>query len=137
MNSAEYYLEWGQDFIVTPNGSIQMATGWDQVRQRIERRLLTNPAETLPDGEPVEPDYLYDTSYGLGAGKLIGQPRTKQLLGQILQVVNAGVMVDDAVSNAAPPSVSLYVINPSETLLIIGVDLLTGEVGQIAIATTP
>lgn len=129
------YMEWGEDLVLTPGGSLQMASGWDEVRQRIERRLLTNPLEVLPDGEPVTPDYIFDTTYGLGIPKYVGQNPTQDQLNQLRQKTNQGVMIDDQVSNAYPPGISLYKgSNPFELLMIIRVVLKSGQPGQIALS---
>ena len=130
------YLEWGQDLVVLPNGSIQLASGWDEVRQRIERRLLTSPLEVLPSGAKVPPDYIWDVNYGLGVGKLVDQNLDANFLGAIRQKCNEGVMVDADVSDANPPGVALYKINPYTTYLVIGVTLKNGTPGTITIQST-
>lgn len=130
------YLEWGGDFVVTPNGSLQWASGWDEVRQRIERRIITNPLEVLPSGEAVPPDYIFDTNYGLGYAKLVNQNLNNTMLSTIKQRAYQGVTVDDAVSGAYPPQISLYSPIPGELILVLGVTLKTGEQGQIAISSS-
>src|SRR5262249_35364627 len=127
------YLEWGSDLVLTPKGSIQLATGWDENRQRIERRMLTWPLEVLPDGTAVAPDYIFDTDYGIGLPKLVGQPITQQLLGSIRQRVNQGVMVDAGVSNRTVPGIQLFRTTPGELLLIISVPLQNQPPGRIAV----
>lgn len=129
------YMEWGEDLVITPNGSLQLARGWDEARQRIERRLFTNAQEVLPGNVVVAPDYLFDINYGIGCAKKVGEPMNADLLGDIRQRVNQGVMVDDAVSDALPPSIQMFRQQNGTLLLIIGVPLKTGEVGQIAIQT--
>ena len=55
-NSFDFFLEWGQDLVLSSTGTIQTATGLDRVRQRIIRRFLTNGSQVLPNGNYTPPD---------------------------------------------------------------------------------
>jgi hypothetical protein len=128
------YLEWGEDFVLTPKGSLQMATGWDEVRQRIERFLLTNALAAAGDGSIIPPDYLFDTNYGLGAGRRVDENITPDTIGSIQQKVYQAVMSDPDVDDSFPPSIALYRQTDHTLLLVIGVKTKSGFPGRVAIS---
>jgi hypothetical protein len=118
---ATAFLEWGGDFVVTPSGSIQIAQGWDQIRQRIIRRIVTNPAQQLPDGNFTPPDYIFHPLYGLGLGSLVDQnfddSFTKDLEGRI----TAGVLADSQVDQSFVPTFQYYRPNPGSLVVVVTV----------------
>lgn len=130
------YLEWGQDLVLTPNGSLQLATGWDEVRQRILRRMLTNPAFTAPDGRPIQADYIFDDTYGIGLPVLVGGNLTSQLFEQLKQAITKGVLLDAAVDTSQPPAIVFQQPDPQTMIISVQVILLTGQVGQIVLQVT-
>lgn len=107
------YLEFGQDFIINPNGGLQTAVGWDEVRQYIERFLLTNSQTLEPSGVYVLPDYIFHPNYGLGVLALVGElilpTEIANLESLCLQAVAA--MTDangnPIISNNPPPQVTV------------------------------
>ena len=131
------FLEWGGDLILENRTSLQLATGWDLVRQRIERRIITNSAQQLPDGTFTTADYIFDQNYGIGAGKMIGQPFDEQFVATLYQRIQAGVLADAAVSTTIPPSIQLIQTNGGNTLwCVVGVTLANGNTGQIALSVS-
>lgn len=128
------YLEWGSDLVLTPNGGLQMAVGWDLVRQRILRKLLTNDQTVLPSGDAVPADYFFHTDYGLGLPRLVDQDLTRTFLGRMRQHILYAVLTDPDVAPTPPPTVSFRKPVPPHTLIVIvGVFLKSGEPGKIAI----
>lgn len=117
-NSTTLWLEWGGDLVVSQNGSLSMATGWDQVRQRILRRLLSNPAFTLGDGTPVAPDLIFDTSYGIGCRRRLGELWIPSEQTAILSMVEQAVLVDEGIDATRTPTIVLDQNNHIITMLI-------------------
>jgi len=69
---------WGGDVILGLTGDFSRASHADRSKQRVLRRLLTNPG-----------DYIFHPAYGAGLPKLVGQaidlPKTQALIrGQML-----------------------------------------------------
>lgn len=128
----DIYLEWGSDLIITPNGSIQTAVNWDQVRERIIRRIFTNRAERLPDGSYTVPDYIFDIAYGESGGALIDQNPTQAWLRDFNRRVRQGVLADAAVD---PGSVPTTVVRKygSTYQIFVNVKLINGQPGQVSI----
>ena len=127
------YLEWNSDFVLTPAGSLQLATGWDSVRQRIERRIITNPAQQLPSGISTPADYVFDSAYGVGAGSLVGQPYNQNFIASLRQKIQAGVLSDAAVDTSVPPSINVTTPQNDAVWAVVGVTLASGNVGTIAL----
>ncbi len=55
--------QFGGDLSVGPTGDLAVVDGAELGRQRVLRRLLTNPG-----------DYLWALDYGAGLGQFVGQP---------------------------------------------------------------
>jgi hypothetical protein len=115
-NPISVSLPWGQDLIVTPDGSIEFCTGDQKIQQRIIRRYYTCPAEKLEGEPPIVGDYLMDQTYGLGASRLIGQPISPKLAAKLTQKINAAVLVDESVDTTQPPDITLYATPGSNTV---------------------
>lgn len=135
-NPLTQYLDWNSDAILTPAGSIQSASGWDIVRQRIVRRMLTNPAQTLPSGYFTPPDYIFHPKYGIGLASLVDEAEGSQSLAELEQKISKGVLEDTAVDSSAPPSIQFSKPNINTFWILIGVTLVNGTAGTIAIGST-
>lgn len=129
-NNAAIYLELGEDLVVSPSGGILMASGWDQIRQRIMRRLFTNPELKLADGEIIPADYIFDKDYGIGINQLIDEPITSTFLSNLTRRIKQGVMVDEGVDASKDPAIDYFVANQS-VYVQITVTLTTGLQGQL------
>lgn len=129
----DMYCEWNNDFILTPSGDIQTAVGWDEVRQRIIRRLITNSAQVLPDGTTTAPDYVFHPLYGIGAGSLVGQNPTPAYIADLTGRINSAVMSDDAVDPGHVPTVVFSQPALNTWLVQIRVFLANGQVGRVSV----
>ena len=127
------YLEWNQDLILTANGSVLMCSGWDEVRERIIRRFLTNSALPLPDGSTTPPDYVFDVQYGLGAGALIDQNPDAAWQAAFSRRMREAVVADTAVSPSLLPSISLTTSTSGVTQVFVSVQLISGQQGKFSL----
>jgi phage baseplate assembly protein W len=90
---AELWHQFGSDLSLSATGDLLTASGSEQTRQRILRRLLTNPG-----------DYIWHPDYGAGLGRFIGQPgRVKQIQG----VIRAQVLQEPTVARTPPPTITV------------------------------
>lgn len=129
-----FYLEWNGDLVLTPNGSVLMADGWDEVRERIIRRFLTNSALPLPDGSTTPPDYVFSPKYGLGAGALIDQNPDDQFMAQLTRRIREAVVADAATDPGSLPSIKIT--RPMIGLLQIFVGIRLAGGGQRSLSLT-
>lgn len=127
------YLEWNGDLVLTPNGSVLMASGWDEVRERIIRRFLTNSALPLPDGSTTPPDYVFSPSYGLGAGALIDQNPDQMFRQNFTRRMREAVVADAATDPGSLPSISLTTPMIGAIQIYVGINLISGQQGSFSI----
>ncbi len=104
--SMDTYCDWNGDLVLTANISIQYAIGWDQLRQRIVRRILTNSAQQLPDGTYTPADYVYAPSFGEGAGAMVDQNPTHAYVLAMQQKINQGVLAETALAGVGTPEIT-------------------------------
>ena len=78
----------GGDIDSSSTGDLRTATGSERTKQRILRRLLTNPGE-----------YLFHPGYGAGLGKKVGEP-VKPGEWIKLMLIQGGVSVSSAYIDA-------------------------------------
>src|ERR1700722_12293938 len=93
----DLYLELGSDFILNAGGDVQLADGWDEVRQRIERLIFTNAAGFQSDGTPILAQYIFEPTYGLSASARVGNTVTKDMINQMTSIIYQGVLADPGV----------------------------------------
>lgn len=136
MSGADLSLDWNGDLTVTPSGSIQPAVGWTQVRQRIIRRIITNPARRLPDKTFTPADDVFAPDFGIGLGALVDQAFDQDFQAELERRIAQGVLEDVDVDTTIPPSIVFRRPNPSTLWIVIGVTLLTGQPGTISLKVT-
>lgn len=129
----DFYLDWNSDFRITPNGSLQTAVGWDQVRQRIVRRIITNSSQLLPDGTRTPADYVFDPAFGIGAGALVDQNVDADYIAGLERRISRGVLEDSAVESTTPPTIQYVQPNNETFWAVVSVLLKSGVPGQIAL----
>lgn len=136
MSDLDLWLDWNSDLILTPSGSVQMATGWDATRQGIVRSLITNPAQELPDGTITTPDYVFEPEYGVGLGKMVDQDFGAVTLSTLEQKIQNAVLSDPGVDSSVPPSVLFNQPNNYTLDIVISVVQVNGQPGTIALQVT-
>jgi hypothetical protein len=132
----DLYLDYNGDLVLAQDGIPQVATNWDQVRQRILRRMLTNPSQTLPSGVKTQADYIFHQDFGFGMGALVDGDFTQGFLEDLKNRISRAVFSDVDVAPSIPPTVKFNRPNLSTLWIIIGVTLVTGLPGQISIKVT-
>ena len=117
-------LEWGGDFTLTvPKGGISLVSGSDLTRQRLIRRLLTNPG-----------DYIFDTTYGAGLGRFIGSPIN---INQIRGLVNTQALLERTVDKVLSVTVESDNIGYVNCTIIYTDKSDTGKQQILALTVTP
>ena len=129
----DLYLEWNGDLVLTANGSVQFAVGWDEIRERIIRRILTNSASQLPDGSTTPPDYIFDPTYGLNGAAMVDQNPTQDFISRLKHRIRAGVLADAAIDPGTDPVINIDQPRPDIFRIFVSVTLIGGQTGQIAI----
>src|SRR6195256_1132934 len=87
--------QWGSDLMIGATGDIGTVAGPLLGKQRVLRRLLTNPG-----------DYIWQIDYGAGLARFIGQP-TNAL--QIRAVVRGQIFKEATVARQPEPVIDVEV----------------------------
>lgn len=85
--------EFGDDLIAGATGDLALAEGAALGRQRVLRRLLTNPG-----------DYVWQPDYGAGLGRFVGEPAAPA---RIRAVVRSQIFRERAVARSPEPVVEV------------------------------
>jgi hypothetical protein len=128
-----FWLDWQRDFLLTPSGSIQTAAGWDTYRQRVVRRIITNPAQQLPDGTFTPADYVFVPTFGEGLGSLVDQDFSADNLADTERRISLGVLADSETLTSVPPNIIFQRPSVSQVNIFISVATVSGQSGTIAI----
>jgi hypothetical protein len=84
---------FGQDIDFDPGGDVATSDGMDLDKERILRRLLTNPGE-----------YIWHGQYGAGLARFLGQPASVQ---SISSVARGQIFKEASVARNPSPSISV------------------------------
>ena len=84
---------FGEDLAVGPTGDLALVSGAERGRQRVLRRLLTNPG-----------DYIFQPAYGAGLARFVGRPVSAA---QIRAVVRSQIFKERAVARSPEPDIAV------------------------------
>jgi hypothetical protein len=85
----------GQDIGLSPTGDVGRVNGSDRSRQRVLRRLLTNPGE-----------YLTHPAYGAGLARFVGSVTD---VGAITAAIRGQMLLESSVAKTPAPKIN---VNP-------------------------
>mgnify|MGYP000849634676 CR=1 FL=1 len=112
--------EFGADIVAGPTGDLALAEGVALVRQRLLRRLLTNPG-----------DYIWPPQYGAGLGRFVGQPASAA---RIRAVVRSQIFREPAVARSPEPVVDVRAGDDGRVFVSIRyADADTGETQSLSL----
>lgn len=101
------YLDQGEDFALSSSGGLKLADGWEEIRQRILRRLHTNPQSVLDDRSLVAADYYFHPDYGAGLPRKVGAKMSKEFLFELHRIIMEGTVIDQGIDVTIPPTVKV------------------------------
>lgn len=118
---ADLSLTYGGDLGFSASGDLALATQETLTRQRVLRRLLTNPG-----------DYFWHLSYGAGLGQYVGAAGGQTLVGA---VATAQMRLESRIARQPAPSVN--VAPNAGTGLVLTIRYADATTGGPAALTVP
>jgi len=112
----------GGDLSTSPAGDLRPVSGTERGKQRILRRLMTNPG-----------DYLFHPDYGAGLGQKVGQSVN---LNEWKALISGQMLLEDAVAASPAPSVTLALIDGGVSVYITYADATTGTAETLSFDVT-
>lgn len=118
----DLYHYIGSDLSTSPTGDLRPVDSTERGKQRILRRLMTNPG-----------DYIFHPEYGAGLGQKIGQSVninewTALILGQML--------LEDCVAQDPEPTVTITIITEGVSVYATYTDATTGTPATLSFDVT-
>lgn len=112
----------GGDLAVSPTGDVAIADGFEEVKQRLLRRLLTNPAA-----------YIFHRDYGAGLARHIGSTLDEAALrGQVRQ----HLLLEPKVARIPAPTMSVQALPDGLALRVQCTEAQTGRAVVLAFDVT-
>lgn len=104
---------YGGDLTVGPGGDLAVVDGTVLGQQRVLRRLLTNPG-----------DSVWNPNYGAGLSRFVGQPAS---VARIRSVIRSQIFQESAVARSPEPAIDVQAgMDGSVTVQVRYADRLTG-----------
>ena len=101
---ADAFHQWGSDLVPGPTGDIAVVSDAMLGRQRVLRRLLTNPG-----------DYIWQLDYGAGLARFIGRPANAL---QITAVIRSQIFRESAVARNPEPTIGVQIDRAGGTVYV-------------------
>ncbi|WP_248769055.1 phage tail protein [Pseudomonas sp. MWU12-2345] len=111
MKDLNHYV--GGDLSSSPTGDLSTVEGLDRGKQRVLRRLITNPG-----------DYLFHPDYGAGLGRYVGALMN---VPETISLIRSQILLEDCVSRSPKPVISVLPSNDTLAVNISYTDSPTGE----------
>jgi phage baseplate assembly protein W len=121
MTEAAHYF--GGDLQLSATGDLLAADGIEEGKQRILRRLLTNPG-----------DYLWQPDYGAGLPSYIGRPLDQAALSALIK---SQMYAEGGVSHDPEPQITLQAIPNGISVQIAYTALPSGQPAYLSFDVTP
>lgn len=107
----DIYHFTGGDLEEAPTGDLRTVKGSERTKQRILRRLLTNPG-----------DYVFHPQYGAGLAKKIGEAVNP---GEWKALITGQMLLEESVDSNPPPAIRLTTIEGGVSVSIAYTDATT------------
>lgn len=121
---SDLWLEWNGDFIAAANGDLLLATGEDESRQAICRRLFT-----------AVQGYVFHPEYGAGLPQKIGSPANVNTLKAI---VSSQIALETTVDQSQPVTVTVQSDKNQAGLYTIAISYTEAVTGEpVELSFTP
>lgn len=111
---ADISHEWGSDLTIGSNGDLSLATGPTLARQRVLRRLLTNPG-----------DYIWHPDYGAGFPAYVGLPEDAV---RVDAVARQQLALEAGVAQSPPPTVAVSA--GADGVLVLAISYTDADSGE-------
>jgi phage baseplate assembly protein W len=111
MNDLYHYI--GGDLSTSPVGDLMPVSDIERGRQRILRRLMTNPG-----------DYIQHPDYGAGLGQKVGDIVN---VGEWTALIRGQMLLEDSVASSPAPQISVQSITNGATVYIAYTDAPSGQ----------
>jgi hypothetical protein len=111
MKDLNHYI--GGDLSLSPTGSISPVEGIERGKQRVLRRLITNPG-----------DYLFHPEYGAGLGRYVGSLMN---IPEIIALIRGQILLEECVAKKPAPVIS---VSPSNETLSVNISYTDAPLGE-------
>jgi len=111
MKDLNHYV--GDDLSLSPTGSLSPVEGMERGKQRILRRLITNPG-----------DYIFHPEYGAGLGRYVGALTN---IPEIISLIRGQILLEDCVMKKPAPVIS---VTPSNETLSVNISYTDSPQGE-------
>lgn len=107
---------WGGDCSAAANGDLLAVSDLERSKQRILRRLLTNPAQKDASGNVIVPgDYIFHPDYGAGLPRFVGSVATPA---EIQALIRGQMLLESSVARTPAPVISVAQISDGISVTI-------------------
>lgn len=120
MDDLYHYI--GGDLSTSPSGDYRPVSGTEKGKQRVLRRLLTNPG-----------DYLFHPDYGAGLGQKVGQNPN---LGEWKALIKGQMLLESCVATSPTPVINLTIITGGVSVDIAYTDAFTNQPATLSFDVT-
>jgi hypothetical protein len=110
---SDVHQYWSNDFVLSSSGDLLAASGLEESKQRILRRLMTNRGE-----------YVWHTEYGAGVPQMIGQNLNIE---EIQAVIGGQMKLEESVSHDPEPVITVTPIDNGVYCHILYTDANTNQ----------
>lgn len=112
----DLYNNFGEDIPLNPTNDLDRVSETLRSKQRVLRRLLTNPG-----------DYIWHPDYGAGLPLYVGKPLNSDTESKIQSVILSQIFLEASVSKNPTPQISLQTSGQS---LLIRIDYTVNPYGD-------
>lgn len=109
----DVYQIWSDDIQLSSTGDLMPVSGLEESKQRILRRLLTNPGE-----------YIWHPDYGAGVRQMIGQNIN---LPEIDAVIRGQMKLEESVAHDPEPAIT---VTPTDNGVSVYIQYVTADTNQ-------
>lgn len=92
----EIFLNYLQDLSLQASGDFLLTEGAEATKQRLIRRLLTNPGT-----------YIWHPTYGAGLGQFIGRLLSSTEFDELKGIITSQIFEESAIAKTPPPEIDL------------------------------